>query len=97
MNHLSTLHRYSGGFSNSGPGGVSLLTILFVVLGALASASAQRSAPILVAYAGQNETVGPMAQEVAMKSLALDAADLKKSKQKHREMSWPIKDSTFLA
>jgi hypothetical protein len=41
MNHLSTLHRYSGGFSNSGPGGVSLLTILFVVLGALASASAQ--------------------------------------------------------
>ena len=38
--------------------GVFLLTL--ATLAGLSSASAQTAAPILVAYAGQNETVGPM-------------------------------------
>jgi ABC-type nitrate/sulfonate/bicarbonate transport system substrate-binding protein len=36
------------------------LSISFIMTAALSSASAQTSPPILIAYAGQNETVGPM-------------------------------------
>ena len=61
MNHLPSLHRYSSGIFSFGPVRVFFLTtITFVTMAALSSASAQTPAPILVAYAGQNETVGPM-------------------------------------
>src|SRR4030095_13293602 len=60
MNHLPSLSRYSGRIFSFGFVRVFLLTITFVTVAMLSSASAQTAAPILVAYAGQNETVGPM-------------------------------------
>ena len=60
MNHLSSLDRYGGGIVSFSPVRAFLLTITFFTMPALSSASAQTHAPILVAYAGQNETVGPM-------------------------------------
>ena len=53
-------HRYSGGPAGLRRARVFLLTITFVTMAPLSGASAQTPAPILVAYAGQNETVGPM-------------------------------------
>ena len=57
MNH--SRHRYSGGPAGLRRARVFLLTITFVTMAALSSASAQ-TPPILVAYANQNETVSPM-------------------------------------
>jgi ABC-type nitrate/sulfonate/bicarbonate transport system substrate-binding protein len=59
MKHLSFLWGHSSETSGLGYIRVFLLTTT-VVMAALSSASAQTPAPILVAYAGQNETVGPM-------------------------------------
>ena len=60
MKHLHSLPRYSGGIFSFGPVCVLLVTLTFVTVTSLTCASAQTPAPILVAYAGQNETVGPM-------------------------------------
>ena len=60
MNHLPALYRYSGRIFSCGPVRLFLLTIASVTVTVPGSASAQTPAPILVAYAGQNETVGPM-------------------------------------
>ena len=60
MNHLPALYRYSGRIFSFGPVRLFLLTLTFVTVTVPGSASAQTPAPILVAYAGQNETVGPM-------------------------------------
>jgi ABC-type nitrate/sulfonate/bicarbonate transport system substrate-binding protein len=60
VDHLSFLHRYCGGFFSFGSTCVFFLTITFLIMAARSSASAQVLPPILVAYAGQNETVGPM-------------------------------------
>jgi ABC-type nitrate/sulfonate/bicarbonate transport system substrate-binding protein len=57
MKHLPFV--YSGAKLGFGYIRVFLLVISFI-LGTLSSAPAQTPAPILVAYAGQNETVGPM-------------------------------------
>jgi ABC-type nitrate/sulfonate/bicarbonate transport system substrate-binding protein len=60
MNHLPSLPRYTGRIFSFGAVHVFLLTIIVLTVTVLSSASAQAPAPILVAYAGQNETVGPM-------------------------------------
>src|SRR5262245_47606311 len=60
MNHLLSQYRYNNGILSFGLVHVFLLTITFATIAVLSSASAQTAAPILVAYAGQNETVGPM-------------------------------------
>ena len=60
MNHLPALYRYSGRIFSCGPVRLFLLALTIVTVTVPGSASAETPAPILVAYAGQNETVGPM-------------------------------------
>src|SRR5262245_22849708 len=59
MNHLLSQHRYDNGILRFGVVRVVLHTIILTIA-IVSKASAQTAAPILVAYAGQNETVGPM-------------------------------------
>jgi ABC-type nitrate/sulfonate/bicarbonate transport system substrate-binding protein len=58
MNHLPS--RCTGRIFSRGPVRLFLLTLTIVTVTVPGSASQQTPAPILVAYAGQNETVGPM-------------------------------------
>jgi ABC-type nitrate/sulfonate/bicarbonate transport system substrate-binding protein len=58
MNHSTGLHRCNRATFSCVR--AFLLGFAVMTLATLSSASAQNPAPILVAYAGQNETVGPM-------------------------------------
>ena len=60
MNHLPSQQRFNSGIFSFGLVRVFLLTITFLTVAMLSSALAQTAGPTLVAYAGQNETVGPM-------------------------------------
>ena len=60
MKHSPCLARHSGRTPVLGRILNFLMSVTFITLAASSSASAQAPAPILVAYAGQNETVGPM-------------------------------------
>lgn len=60
MKHLSRSRRHRFETPSREKTFTLLLTITVVVAATLSAAFAQSSSPLLVAYAGQNETVGPM-------------------------------------
>src|SRR5438093_895218 len=60
MKRSSRLRRYRVGTAILARIRTLLLTVTLIATAALSIASAQTPSPILVAYAGQNETVGPM-------------------------------------
>src|SRR5439155_22499077 len=60
MKRSSRLHRYRVGTAILARIRTLLLSVTLIATAALSIASAQTAPPILVAYAGQNETVGPM-------------------------------------
>src|SRR5258708_1758718 len=60
MKHLSRSRRHRFETPSREKTFTLLLSVAWVITAALSTASAQSPSPILVAYAGQNETVGPM-------------------------------------